>query len=120
MSKNKIYHLSSCNTCQRIIKELGESHFELQDIKKDHIDEKTLDQLAQEHGSYEALFNKRAMKYRSLGLNNQEHNESAWKKLILEEYTFLKRPVIYVGNQSFVGNSKSVVAEAQKALEASS
>lgn len=116
MSQKKIYHLSTCNTCQRIINELGGEEFELQDIKKQPIEEETLDHLAQEHGSYAALFNKRAMKYRSLGLNKEEHTEQEWKKLILEEYTFLKRPVVFIGDKSFVGNSKATVSAAKEAL----
>lgn len=119
MSTNKIYHLSTCNTCQRIIKELGEGHFELQDIKEEQIDEKTLDKLAEEHGSFESLFNKRARKYRSQGLHEKDLTEKDWKQLILGEYTFLKRPVVFIGNMSFVGNSKTTVAAAYKALQES-
>jgi arsenate reductase len=43
-------------------------------------------------GSYEALFSRRAMKYRSMGLNEMELSEDDYRKYILEEYTFLKRP----------------------------
>lgn len=117
MSKNKIYHLSSCTTCQRIIKELGADNFTLIDIKKNHIDEETLDSLAKEHGSYEALFNKRAMKYRSMELNKQDLSEADWKTHILNEYTFLKRPVIFINGKSFVGNSKKVITAAKEELE---
>ena len=118
MSKNKIYHLSSCSTCQRIIKELGEEHFDLFDIKKEHITEKALDALKDEHGSYEALFNKRAMKYRAMGLNKEDLSEKQWKEYILSEYTFLKRPVIIIGGTSYVGNAKKTVAAAKEALNA--
>jgi len=118
MVKHILYHLSSCNTCQRIIKELGEENFDLVDIIKTHISEDVLDQLAEEHGGYEILFNKRAMKYRSQGLNTKEHSESEWKQLILSEYTFIKRPIMIINGQSFVGNSKKVVAAAKEALGA--
>lgn len=118
MSKNKIYHLSSCNTCQRIIKELGADNFQLINIKTDNIDEETLDCLKEEHGSYESLFNKRAMKYRAQELNKKEHTEDEWKNLILNEYTFLKRPVMIIGGNSFVGNSKKTVEAAKEALNA--
>ena len=36
--------------------------------------------------------------------------------LILEQYTFLKRPVIIVDKHIFIGNSKKVVAAAKKAI----
>ena len=109
----KIFHLSTCNTCQRIIGELdGGKGFELQDIKSKHISAKELDWLWEQAGSYEALFNRRAMKYRSLGLNEQELSEADYRRLILEEYTFLKRPVIIIGEEAFIGNSKKTVAAA--------
>ena len=115
---NKIYHLSTCSTCQRIIKELDlvDGGFEFQDIKTDNIEAETLDRLAKEHGSYEALFSKRAMKFRALGLHEQNLSEMDLRKHILNEYTFLKRPVIIIGDRSFVGNSKKIVAEAAKEM----
>jgi len=113
----KIYHLENCSTCQRIIGELGGAdQFDLQNIKEENIEESVLDQLKESHGSYEALFSKRAMKYRSLGLNEQQLSEDDYKNWILKEYTFLKRPVMLIGDQSFVGNAKKTVAAAKEAL----
>jgi arsenate reductase len=113
----KIYHLSSCNTCQRIIRELQDgAGFELQDIKASHIDGETLDWLAEQAGSYEALFNKRAMKYRAQGLNQRSISEPEFRELILGEYTFLKRPVIIIGEEAFIGNAKKTVAAAKERL----
>ena len=114
----KIYHLSTCDTCQRIIKELGlkERGFEFQDIKTENIAAEQLDAVKDKVGSYEALFSKRAMKYRSMGLNEMQLSEADYRKYILEEYTFLKRPVIWVDDEVFVGNSKKVVAAAAEKL----
>lgn len=114
----KIYHLSTCNTCQRIINDLDLHHqdFEFQNLKEENISAADLDALAKKEGSYEALFNKRAMKYRSMGLNEKELTEQEWRKQILEEYTFLKRPIIIIDDQQFVGNAKKVLAAAQAAL----
>ena len=67
-------------------------------------------------GTYEALFSRRAIKYRSMGLNEMELSEEDYKRYILEEYTFLKRPVMISGDQIFVGNSKKVVEQAQSAF----
>jgi len=61
-------------------------------------------------GSYEALFNKRARLYKSLDLKNKTLSEEDYRKFILEEYTFLKRPVFMVENNIFIGNSKNVIA----------
>lgn len=111
----KIYHLSTCSTCQRIIKELKPGKdVVLQDIKTEPITAAQLDEMKKLAGSYEVLFSRVAMKYRSMGLNKMELGEKDYKKYILEEYTFLRRPVIISGDKIFVGNSKKTVEEAGK------
>lgn len=114
----KIYYLKTCDTCKRIIKDLGlGDDFEFQNIKEEKITAKQLDQMKNMVGSYEKLFSRRAMKYRSMGLNNKTLNEADYRSLILEEYTFLKRPVIIVENDIFVGSAKKEVEAARKRLE---
>ena len=88
----------------------------LQDIKTIAITEDQLDQMQKLSGSYESLFSKRAQLYRKRGLNQQQLSESQFKELILEHYTFLKRPVMIVNDEIFVGNSKKVVAAAVTAF----
>ncbi len=113
----KIYHLSTCDTCQRILKELQPLNgAELQDIKTEAITEKQLEEMYGLAGSYEALFSKRARLYRQKGLHEKELSELDYKNLILEHYTFLKRPVTIVDNQIFIGNSKKTVAAAKEAI----
>ena len=114
----KIYHLKTCNTNQRIIKELGGLEgFEFQNIKDKNIEAKTLDAVAKKVGSYEAIFSRRAQKFRTMGLANKKLTENDYRKLILEEYTFLKRPVIIADDEVFVGNAKSEVQRAKEYLE---
>jgi len=109
----KIYHLSTCSTCQRILKEINPSdEVTLQDIKNEAITESQLEEMKEMQGSYEALFSKRAQEYRKRGLHEQTLQEEDYKALILEQYTFLKRPVMINGSEIFVGNSKKVVAAA--------
>jgi len=113
----KIYHLATCNTCQRIISEIQpDNNVTLQDIKTIAITEDQLDQMQKLSGSYESLFSKRAQLYRKRGLNEQQLSESQFKELILEHYTFLKRPVMIVNDEIFVGNSKKVVTAAVTAF----
>lgn len=113
----KIYHLSTCDTCQRIIKELQlPEDFNLQDIKTEAITVNQVEEMNALAGSYEALFSKRARLYREKGLNEKQLSESDFKNLILEHYTFLKRPVIFVNGEIFVGNSKKVVEAAKQAI----
>lgn len=113
----KIYHLSTCNTCQRILKELEPlDEFLLQDIKSEPITEAQLEEMYSLSNSYEALFSKRAMLFRQRGLHNQELGEEDFKNLILDHYTFLKRPVILLENKIFIGNSKKTVETAKEAI----
>ena len=113
----KIYHLSTCDTCQRIIKELQlPENFQLQDIKTEAMTEAQVEEMKALAGSYEALFSKRARLFRQQGWHEKQLSEADFKKLILEHYTFLKRPVILFENQIFVGNSKKVVEAAKAAI----
>ncbi|MEO1212807.1 MAG: ArsC/Spx/MgsR family protein [Bacteroidota bacterium] len=113
----KIYHLSSCTTCQRIIKELQPGgEVVMQDIKTESITPEQIDEMKKMSGSFESLFSRRAMKYRSMGLHEMDLNEEDYRKYILEEYTFLKRPVMIFGDEIFVGNTKKTVAAAAEKL----
>ncbi len=114
----KVFHLSNCDTCQRIIKETGAvaAACAFQDIKIQQISADDLDAWAAKVGSYEALFSRRALKFRAMGLHEQTLTEQDYRRLILEEYTFLKRPIIIVGNEIFVGNTAKVIAAAKEAI----
>ncbi|WP_276168923.1 arsenate reductase family protein [Zobellia alginiliquefaciens] len=113
----KIYHLSTCDTCKRILKELQPlDGVVLQDIKTEALTKKQVEEMQKLAGSYEALFSKRARLYRQMGLHETQPSEDELKNLILEHYTFLKRPVILIDDQIFVGNSKKVVEAAKEAL----
>ena len=115
----KIYHLKTCDTNRRIIKELQiPDTFEFQEIKKNPITEAQLDEMKSLSGSYESLFSKRSRQYKALGLKDIQLKENDYKKYILEHYSFLKRPVLIVDDQIFIGNSKNTI-EAAKSLIAS-
>lgn len=114
----KAYYLSTCSTCQKIIDQIeSPESFQMQDIKTSPITPDQLEEMKGLAGSYEALFSRRAMKYRSMGLNEQELSEEDYKKYILEEYTFLKRPVFLVNDKIFIGNSKKVVEAFLKEIQ---
>lgn len=113
----KIYHLSTCDTCRKILKELNPpSSFILQDIITESITEEQLEEMKELAGSFEALFSKRARLYKERELKNRELTEAEYQNLILEHYTFLKRPVIIINGQIFIGNAKKTVEAASKAL----
>jgi len=89
----------------------------MQDIKTEPITPAQIDEMKKLAGSYEALFSRVALKFRGWGLNNMTLTEKDYRKYILEEYTFLKRPVLILNDQIFIGNSPKNVAAAKEALK---
>ena len=120
----KIYHLGNCTTCQSIIKETKidkpsqkNGSFQMQDIKFEKITPNQLDEMKKMTGSYASLFSRRAMKYKELGLKDKKLEEKDYRKCILDEYTFLKRPVVIIDNKIFVGSEKKTVQALKVALK---
>jgi len=85
-----------------------------QNIKEDKITPGQLDEMKDMIGSYEALFSRRALKYKAMGLKDKNLTEKDYRDLILQEYTFLKRPVIISGKKIYSGSEKKTVAEVIK------
>ena len=114
----KVFHLSSCNTCQKIIKQTNAASIcSLQDIKIQTVNAEELDWLASKVGSFEALFSRKALKFRAQGLHEKTLTEQDYRDLILQEYTFLKRPVIVVDDTIFAGNAAKTVAAAEEFIK---
>ena len=106
----KIYHLATCSTNKRILNEIAPiDKFDIQEIKSTPITETQIEEMYALSKSYEALFSKRAIKYKELGLKDKNLNESDFKEYILSNYTFLKRPVAIIDNEIFIGNSKKSI-----------
>jgi arsenate reductase len=117
---NKFYYLGTCSTCSRIIKDISlekKKGVEMREIKGDPITEKEIDEMIRLAGSAEALFSRVALKFRAWGLNERKLTEKDYRKYILEEYTFLKRPVLIFNEKIYIGNSKKNVEEMAKALK---
>ena len=116
-STKKIYYLSFCDTCQRILHELRTlEDFIFQDVKEEPICENDLDFLKNFTGKYELLFNKRAKLYKERNLNQKELTEKDYKDLILEHYTFLKRPIVVIDDHIVLGNATKIIKETRKHL----
>lgn len=114
----KVYQLGTCSTCLRILKEWNlDDTFTIQDIKTERMTASQVDQMIALSGTAEALFSRRAMKFKSMGLAEKHLSEEDYRQLIIDEYTFLKRPVLILNNQIFIGNSAKVVALANDALK---
>lgn len=113
----KIYYLGTCSTCKRLMNDWNPSEdVQLQDIKTDPMTEAQVDQMAELAGSYEALFSRRAMKFRGWGLHEKDLDEKDYRAYLLKEYTFLKRPVVIIDDQIFIGNSKKTALAVHHAL----
>jgi arsenate reductase len=114
----KMYCLSTCSTCAAIIKEtrVNKKGFALQDIKTEKITATQLAEMKKLAGSYEALFSRRALKYKELGLKDKTLTEEDYRHYILEEYTFLKRPVTIIDNKIFIGSEKKTTEALRKAV----
>lgn len=105
----KVLYLSTCNTCQRILSEVNTKGFKLQDTKQEPASKEDIAFLRGYVNSYEELINKRAQLWHQRGLKNQTLSEEDYKNLLLEHYTFIKRPIFMDGDQVFIGNSKKVI-----------
>lgn len=93
------------------MKQLELEDFDKIDIKNNPLSEPQLLELYVISESYEELFNKRAIKFRQQGLNKKELTENDYRKLLLDEYTFLKRPVFLINGELYVGNAKKTVEQ---------
>ena len=119
INMKKIYHLGNCTTCQAIIKATGIDNkgFEMQDIKFEKITPRQIDEMKKMVGSYEALFSRRALKYKEWKLKDKTLDEKDYRQYILDEYTFLKRPVVIIDDKIFVGSEKKTVEALKKAVK---
>ena len=116
---NKIYYLSTCDTCKRILNELQPlDNVQLLEIKTSPLSSSDLDEMKELAGSFEALFSRRARLFRERGLNKKTLTEGDYRALILEHYTFLKRPVMLIKGQIFIGNSAKTTTAAKEILHA--
>ncbi len=113
------YYLETCSTCKRIAEELDlGNEVTRREIKSAPPTAEEIDRIASKAGSYEAVFSKRAMKYRALGLHEKTLSEQDYRKHLTEEYTFLKRPVLETEETAVAGNSKKAVTEMKRLLSA--
>ena len=113
----KIYYLSTCKSCQKVMKALNiGDNFIQQDIKHESITPEQLDEMKEMAGSYEDLFSRRSMKYRQWNLKEKTLTEKDYRDLILKEYTFLKRPVVIIDDEIFIGSGKKAKQAAAEKL----
>ena len=112
----KIYYLANCSTCKKMMNSLNLEGFELREIKNDPITIKELQEMKERSGSFEALFSKRANLYKELELKNKSLTEKDYKDYILAHYAFLKRPVVLMDQEIYIGSSPKTKQLLQKKI----
>jgi len=63
------------------------------------------------------IHSRRAMKYKEFGLKNKKLEEKDYRNYILEEYTFLKRPVVIINDKMFIGSEKKTVEALKRSVK---
>lgn len=107
----KVYFLKTCGTCKKIMAEFDLSGWELRELKYQNISAEELSELYAKTASYEALLSKKSTQIKQREIEVKSLKEEDFKTLILEHYSFLKRPVFITDEEIFVGNDKNTLEQ---------
>ncbi|OCA76217.1 arsenate reductase family protein [Chryseobacterium artocarpi] len=110
----KVFYLNTCDTCRKILAQFDLTDWELREIKKQPITKEELEEMHKLIKSYDALFSRKSTQIKLRGLDVKSLGEKDFKELILDHYTFLKRPVFMTDKEIFVGNDKTNVEALRK------
>lgn len=102
----RLFYLKTCGTNKKIMNALDLSGWKLREIKSEPITEKELEAMYQKTKSYEALFSRKSTQIKQRGIDVASLKENDFRNLILEHYSFLKRPVFITDQEIFVGTDK--------------
>ncbi len=104
-----LYWLPYCSTCKKakeFIESKGIKISRFFNIKEQLLSTEEVEKLAEMLGGASQMFSKRAIKYRTLGLNERELSEREMFDLMTTEYTFIKRPVLVMNGKAISGFSE--------------
>ena len=104
--KINFYWLPNCTTCQKAKRRLDYHRVAVtnfRDIEQEPLSLAEIEPLAQMLGGAENLFSRRSIKYRESGLKDKTLSENEMLDLMAGEYTFLKRPILVVGEKAVAG-----------------
>lgn len=99
------YWLPYCSTCVKAEQHLlskGGTIKHYVNLKEEPLSRETVLKLCELIGGPEKLFSKRAMKYRSMGLDKMTLSDEDLVNYICQEYTFIKRPVLVTADQKIL------------------
>jgi arsenate reductase len=100
-----LYGIKNCDTMKKARRWLDEHNvaYEFHDYKKEGIDEKTLTTWCKKLG-WESLLNRRGTTWRKLPDKTKDSiNEKSAIKLMLDQPSIIKRPVLKQGSNYLVG-----------------
>lgn len=103
----KVFYLKTCGTCTKILNQFDLLDWELREIKSKPVTEEELDEMFRKTRSYEALFSRRSTQIKAQNIEVKTLKEKDFKKLLLDHYSFLKRPVFLTDEEIFIGNEKN-------------
>jgi arsenate reductase (glutaredoxin) len=101
-----VYWLPHCSTCRKAVgwlEERGVPVRSFRDLKAEPLSRAEVEALAERAGGAGALFSRRAMKYRAMGLHERTLTDDDLLRLMAEEYTFVTRPVVVRGDRAVAG-----------------
>lgn len=107
----KVFYLKTCGTCTKILNQFDLSDWEMRELKSKNVTEEELAEMFEKTKSYEALFSRRSTQIKARNIDLKMLTEDDFKNLILEHYSFLKRPVFLTDKEIFVGNEKKNLEE---------
>lgn len=110
----KVFYLKTCGTCTKILNQFDLTDWELRELKSKNITEEELSEMYGKTKSYEALFSRRSTQIKARNIDVKTLKEEDFKNLILEHYSFLKRPVFLTDKEIFVGNEKKNLDNLEK------
>ena len=102
----KVFYLNTCDTCRKIIGQFNLKEWELREIKKEPITKEEVEAMYEHTKSYEDLFSKKSTQIKLREIDLKTLTEDDYKELLLDHYTFLKRPVFLTDTEIFIGNDK--------------
>lgn len=105
----KVYYLKTCDTCKKILAEFDLEGWTKREIKTEPVTPIELQKMYDLVGSYQALFSKRSTQIKTRNIDVLALSEEDFRELILEHYSFLKRPVFITDKDIFVGNDKKTL-----------
>jgi arsenate reductase len=103
MKELTLYWSRGCSTCQKAVRWLGRRDVKIakfRDIKDEPLSRTEVENLAKMLGGPEELFSKRSVKYREMKLGEREVPPAEMLDLMAGEYTFLKRPIMAIGDKA--------------------